>query len=81
MKNVVIYGKPSCPYCVKAKDLCVDKGIEYTYINIVDAGINGEKLSKICGETVTTVPQIFIDGKFNKGGYTGLEAAVKEAGL
>ncbi|QBZ70817.1 putative glutaredoxin [Edwardsiella phage pEt-SU] len=71
-KVVKIYGKPNCPWCDRAKALAEEKGLEIEYINIVEAGINGEKLSEICGEVVRTVPQIFVDDVFIKGGYEGL---------
>lgn len=77
--KVVIYGKPNCPWCVKAKDLAVAEGHEYTYIDIKAAGIDGAKLSEICGEPVSTVPQIFVDDKFIKGGFTGFNEHVEKA--
>lgn len=71
--KVVIYGKPNCSWCDRAKSLVKGvEGIESEYIDIVEAGIDGVKLSEICGEPVRTVPQIFIDGKFNPGGFQGL---------
>lgn len=75
--KVVIYGKPHCPWCDSAKDLVKNvEGIESEYIDIVEAGIDGVKLSEICGETVKTVPQIFVDGKYNPNGYQGLVPVV-----
>lgn len=71
-KVVVIYGKTNCPWCDRAKALAEDKGLDVEYINIVEAGIDGAKLSEICGEPVRTVPQIFVDDVFVKGGYEGL---------
>lgn len=72
IKAVKIYGKPNCPWCDRAKALAEEKCLEVEYINIVEAGIDGAKLSEICGETVRTVPQIFVDDAFIKGGYEGL---------
>lgn len=75
--KVVIYGKPNCPWCDSAKDLVKDvKGIEYEYIDIVEAGINGTKLSEICGETVKSVPQIFVNGNHIPYGFLGLAPVV-----
>ena len=71
--KVVIYGKPNCPWCDRAKELVKTKpGIECEYIDITVAGINGPKLSELCGVTVSTVPQIFINGVYNPGGFQGL---------
>ena len=28
---IEIYGKPQCPFCDRAKALCEQKGLEYTY--------------------------------------------------
>lgn len=70
--KVKIYGKPNCKWCESAKLLATGKGCDVEYINIVEAGIDGSKLSEICGEPICTVPQIFVDDAFIKGGYEGL---------
>lgn len=70
--KIKIYGKPSCPYCEKAKALAASFG-DYEYINIVAEGITKEKLSEICGKEVSTVPQIFVDDVL-VGGYTEFAA-------
>ncbi|AEV89449.1 putative glutaredoxin [Pseudomonas phage OBP] len=75
--NVVIYGKPNCPWCDRAKALVEGvEGITHEYVNIVEAGIDGAKLSEMCGEKVQTVPQIFVDGQYNKHGFQGLVPVV-----
>lgn len=70
---VKIYGKPNCPWCDRAKALAQSKELEVEYIDITKEGIDGAKLSEICGEVVRTVPQIFVDDVFVKGGYEGLK--------
>lgn len=75
--KVVIYGRPQCKWCDAAKELCDREGIEYEYINIREAGIDGSKLSQICGTTVDTVPQIFADG-VHIGGYDKFAPYVSE---
>lgn len=73
--NVIIYGKPGCGYCVKAKSLCEAKGITYQYKQ-VGSDITKEQLVEMVGKEVRTVPQIFIqeDGFFNYvGGYDQLK--------
>jgi len=75
--KVVIYGKPNCPYCVSAKELVKTKaGIEYEYIDIVEAGLGKEELSMLVGKPVLTVPQIFVDDK-PIGGFSDLEPIIK----
>jgi len=72
---ITIYGKPQCPFCEKAKNLCEQKGYEYTYkILGKDYQIN-ELLETFPG--AKTVPQIMIDGEII-GGYSQLEAKLKD---
>ena len=71
---VVIFGRDSCPYCVKAKELCEDvkgyiPGLEYRYVDIHEENIDKADLEKTIGQPVNTVPQIFVDEKYI-GGYT-----------
>lgn len=75
--KVVIYGRPQCKWCEAAKDLCDHEGIPYEYINIREAGIDGTKLSEICGTKVETVPQIFADG-VHIGGYDKFDIHVAQ---
>ena len=61
MPKVVIYLKTTCPYCIRARRLLDEKGIDYEAI-VVDFGGPGrqEMIERAGGRT--TVPQIFIDG-------------------
>ena len=70
--KIKIYGKPSCPYCEKAKSLASSFG-EYEYVDIIAEGINKEKLLEICGKEVNRVPQIFVNDIL-VGGYTEFAA-------
>ena len=79
---VVIFGRPGCPYCVRAKNLAEKlKGevadFDYRYVDIIAEGISKADLSKSVGKEVETVPQIFIDEK-PIGGCTDFEALMKE---
>lgn len=65
--KVVIYGKPNCPWCDRAKELAVKEGLSFEYINITAMGIDGQKLSEICGRLVRTVPQILVDDTYVGG--------------
>ena len=55
---IEIYSKPSCPYCVKAKNLCEQQGYEYTY-KMLDEDFTREELFEIF-PGARTFPQIKI---------------------
>jgi len=60
MVKVVIYSKDHCPYCVRAKQLFEQKGIEYTEIRIdLDESQRDIMIERSGGKR--TVPQIFIN--------------------
>lgn len=75
--KITIYGKEGCPYCVKAKQLAkelqegLDEDVIIAYHDIQKEGLDRNNLSEIMGFEVTTVPQILIDNKPIKDGYTG----------
>ncbi len=78
----VIFGRPGCPYCVRAKELAEKlknerDDFDYRYVDIHAEGLTKEDLSKTIGKEVLTVPQIFIDEK-HIGGCTDFEAYAKE---
>lgn len=68
---VTIYGKPSCGYCVMAKSLCEQKGVEYEYLTLQEDYTTEEFFEKF--PTARTFPQITMNGEAI-GGYTELEA-------
>lgn len=70
--KVVVYSKETCPYCVMAKKLLEQKGVE----NITEVRIDllPEERDKMIEKTGRmTVPQIFI-GDFHVGGFDDLSA-------
>lgn len=73
-----IYTKESCPFCVYAKKLLDEKGVEYTEICAVE---NRDELiarvTEASGSAPRTVPQIFLDGAYI-GGYDNLVAHYKK---
>ncbi|WP_113625767.1 GrxA family glutaredoxin [Pectobacterium peruviense] len=78
----VIFGRPACPYCVRAKELAEKLAeqrddFSFRYVDIHAEGISKEDLSKTVGKLVETVPQIFLDEK-HIGGCTDFEAYAKE---
>ena len=72
---IEIYGKPMCALCDKAKALCENLGLEYTYKSLGTDYTMEELLENFPG--ARTVPQIKIDGK-SIGGFTELEEHVKK---
>ena len=78
VRVITIYGKPNCPYCDMAKKLCETKGVPYTYVDIVEAGMGAMELSELLKVHVRTVPQI-LDEKQYIGGYTELQKHLQVA--
>lgn len=82
MPDIVIYTKPSCPYCSRAKLLFKQKDVPYKEINIQgNDALRAEMVAKSGGRT--TVPQIFINGKHIGGcdDMYALDASGKLDGL
>ena len=68
---IEIYGKPVCPYCDKAKQLCEREGSEFVYRQL-DVDFTREELfEQFPG--ARTFPQIKVEGE-NIGGYDQLYA-------
>ncbi|WP_163933331.1 GrxA family glutaredoxin [Paraferrimonas sp. SM1919] len=82
---VVIFGRPGCPYCVRAKQLADNltekrDDFKYRYVDIHAEGISKADLEKTVGKPVETVPQIFVDSN-HVGGFTEFDAYVTEHNL
>lgn len=71
MKEVKVYSKNHCPYCVKAKQLLKSKNIPFQEIDLTNDSATQDKLVQETGWQ--TVPMIFIDGKLI-GGFDNLNA-------
>ena len=70
MANVEMYTTSVCPFCVRAEQLLVRKGVEVNKIYIdQDADKFKEMLQRAKGRR--SVPQIFIDDQ-HVGGYDDL---------
>lgn len=69
-ESVVVFTKPGCPFCVKAKTLLSEKGYQYEEI-ILGKDTNLTALRAVSGRE--TVPQVFIGGK-HIGGSDDLSA-------
>ncbi|WP_394130914.1 GrxA family glutaredoxin [Shewanella maritima] len=82
---VVIFGRPGCPYCVRAVELSEKlteqrDDFKFKYVDIHAEGISKADLSKSVGKPVETVPQIFIDEQ-PIGGCTEFEQYVRSNNL
>ena len=72
---VEIYGAEWCAYCKNAVKLCEEKQVQYSYIDIDDSA-NFRQLEERVGMRVKQVPQVFIDGTYVSGGFSGLQQAL-----
>jgi len=72
--KAVVWSKPACPYCGKAKNLLKNKGIEDEEKNIAE-GYKIEDLLALV-PNARTMPQIWLDGE-HLGGYKELEEKLK----
>lgn len=64
----VIFGRPGCLYCVRAKQLAEilteeRDDFNFRYVDIHAEGITKSDLGKTVGKPIETVPQIFLDEK------------------
>lgn len=79
MADIVIYTKPGCPYCSRAKALLERMGADYQEIVASnDPALKAEMVEKSGGKA--TFPQIFIDGK-HVGGCDDIHALDARGGL
>jgi glutaredoxin len=72
--DIVIYSKPNCPWCVKAKELMNKLHLEYSE-KILDVDYTRDELRELVNGSAPvsmtpplTVPQIFVYNK-RVGGY------------
>lgn len=76
---VELYTKPTCNYCINAKNLLDLKKIQYTEYDVSkNASFSKEAIERSGGRH--TVPQIFINGKYI-GGYGELRSLNDEGKL
>ncbi len=70
MSNVVMYTKPGCPYCAKAKNWYRENGISFTEKNAQEnRDFRAEMFAFSDGDP--TVPVIVEDGKLKQIGWEG----------
>tara|TARA_B100000927_G_scaffold275152_1_gene254901 strand:+ start:223 stop:450 length:228 start_codon:yes stop_codon:yes gene_type:complete len=73
--KAVVWSKPACAYCEKAKSLLKNKGIEYEEKNIA-AGHKIQDLLELV-PNARTMPQIWLNEEY-VGGYFELEKKLGE---
>jgi glutaredoxin len=72
LEGNIVYGKATCPYCIKAKKLLDETDIAYTYFDVVKDSaalyrMIPEVKAHIGEKTPVTVPQIWMDGQYIGG--------------
>lgn len=85
LKGNIVFGKETCPYCAKAKQLLDKSGINYQYHDVVKDSAALYRMipevKAIIGEkTPVTVPQIWIEGNYI-GGCSDLETWLTQRDL
>jgi len=76
-----VFGKETCPHCVRAKSYLDDAGIDYAYHDVVkEPRALYEMLARVkpivSPKTPVTVPQIWIDGSY-VGGADDLQKIIQ----
>jgi len=74
---IEIYGKPNCPYCVMAKNLCETRMFPFEYKELGTDYTKEELLEMFPG--ARTVPQIKVHGKV-VGGYQEFNTYIEDTG-
>ena len=74
--KAIVWSKNTCPYCVQAKTLLSQKGIEFEERKIGEGYTKEDLLEAV--PNARSVPQIFLDGEL-VGGFTELRAKLLAA--
>lgn len=75
--TVIMYSKPNCAYCVRAKSFMEMRNIEFVERK-VGVDTTREELME-AAPNARTVPQIFVNGEL-VGGYTEFVSYVENTG-
>jgi glutaredoxin len=79
IKDITVYSKENCLYCVKAKSLLKGLGLTFTEKKLEEFKSVDEMIKDI-GKKVRAMPQIKIDGEL-VGGYNQLVEYFNNKGL
>jgi glutaredoxin 3 len=66
--SLVIYTKPGCPYCDKARDHYTENGVEFTEFNAQDDPVRKREMLEISGGDLV-VPCIVENGEYIQSGW------------
>lgn len=78
--NIVVYSKPNCNWCVKAKELLNKLHIPYDEL-VLDVDYDRDELRQLVPENIPlTVPQVFHDD-YRVGGYEELVEYLDNRGM
>lgn len=66
--SLVIYTKPGCPYCDKARDYYNENGIEFTEYNAQDDPQRKKEMLELSGGDLV-VPCIVENGEYIQSGW------------
>jgi glutathione-dependent peroxiredoxin len=58
--SITLFSKPGCPFCARAKQMLLDKGMRYEEV-VLGQDATSITLKAVSGRS--TVPQVFIDGR------------------
>ena len=58
--TIEIYTRPTCPFCLAAKDLLRAKSVPFEEIVVIDPDKRAAMSARVDG--LTSVPQIFVNG-------------------
>jgi glutaredoxin 3 len=72
--KAVVWSKDACPFCVQAKALLEQRGIEYEERNVSKDWTKEQLLEAV--PTARTLPQIFLDD-LHIGGFTDLRSHLR----
>ena len=64
-KKVIVYGTPTCPYCIKLKQFLKDKKIVFEDIDVSTDQVKAEEIVKKSGQM--GVPVLDVDGQIFAG--------------
>lgn len=70
MANVIIYTKPGCPYCARAKAWYTEQKIAFEERNAQDNREYRKEMFRYSDDD-PTVPVIVVDGKLKQVGWEG----------
>ena len=70
--KAIVYGTSKCSWCDRVANMLGDNEIEVEKIDVSESKEHFQSMKNAAGKSISTVPQVVIDGKF-VGGYTEVE--------